>query len=102
MDLDLCREIYLIRRKITFRKCMTYEVLTLTLVSIHIIPKEFGHRNEGIASAKSSAPTCPRTPESTCSSKQLDEAFLIDFSFTCEYDQINIEFSIIEAEDTSI
>ena len=70
--------------------------MTLTLVSIHIIPKEFGNRNEKCASAKSSNPICSRTPESTCSSKQLDEAFLIDFTFTCGYDKINIEFSIIE------
>ena len=83
MDLDFCRQKYLIRRKPTFRKCMTYEVMTLTLVSIHIIPKEFGDRHEKSASAKSSAPTCPSTPESTCSSKQLDEAFLIGFLFTC-------------------
>ena len=81
---------------------MTYEVMTLTLVSIHIIPKEFGHRNEGIASAKSSAPTCPRTPESTSSSKRLEVAFFICFTFTCEYEDIYIEISIIEAEDTSI
>ena len=46
MGLDFCREKYLIRRTISFRKCMTYEVMTLTLVSIHIIPKEFGATNE--------------------------------------------------------
>ena len=102
MDLDFCREKYLIRRKTTFRKCMTYEVMTLTLVSIHIIPKEFGATNEQNASAKSSDPTCPRTLESTSSSKRLDVTFLICLTFTCEYDKINIEFFIIEAEDTSI
>ena len=93
MDLDFCREKYLIRRKTSFRNCLTYEEMTLTLVSIRIIPKEFGHRNEKNVPAKSSDPTCRRTPESTCSSKQLDEAFFICFTFTCKYDKIKIEFS---------
>ena len=88
MYLDFCREKYLIRRKTSFRNCLTYEEMTLTLVSIRIIPKEFGHRNEKNVPAKSSDPTCRRTPESTCSSKQLDEAFFICFTFTCKYDKI--------------